>query len=672
MGDLRVMLSTLLLVLISGCVAHNAPSSLCVNTWLDSPQGSLDVWVFLKDDQHPPTLVEVSERVKERRALRGDASHPTEDRQVNPVMIEQLLEIGVTIRSTSNWLHAVSVRISSPNQLSQISELSFVSEVSCVAKHKREEDDREEMPSPVEFADRKRDGSVYGQSYEILASLSVPEIHEMGYTGEGILIMVIDSGFVTDHPVISRAQILDQRDFVNGDDDVSGDGSQKRHGTQTLSLIIGRQEGVFSGVAYDANVILAKTESLEYEELIEEDFFVQALEWGEKRGVDLISSSLGYNKFWMFGDYDGVTSVASRAIKIAFSKGVVVVMSIGNYGIQSISTPGDSEGALSVGSVNLMTLKKSSFSSVGPTSDGRIKPDVVAPGERVPVASSEFVPNDERTWYTRNSGTSFATPLIAGVAALVIQAHPDWKSSQVVEAIRRSATEADHPTVQRGWGFVNALAAINYRPAKWLTPNNCSSYCKHGTCENRVCVCNTGFYGLDCSFEHLLCEHWCPQTCYQSKCLCATEASGRCFKENITDWTCPISFYKDASICHFGCSPNNAVEDPDCKGLTVDDCNGQTEVLVSELSTKCNLSKIQEPMNEPHETHPEPEEPKFFSSKPLETVPKGEEAKLGNAIGFSTYIIGIVLLALLFVVYLRRKGRASKALTTTTEYPGDV
>lgn len=179
---------------------------------------------------------------------------------------------------------------------------------------------------------------MYGYSRDVLEALSVSEAHQMGFTGKGVLIMVVDSGFSLDHPSISRARILKQWDFVNSkidhgavltledDNDTSGDGMQMKHGTATLSLIVGKEEGIelakiylillgiFSGVAFDAEIILAKTESLNYEELIEEDFFVQALEWGEAQGIDLVSSSLGYNKFWEFSDYDGETSVASKGL----------------------------------------------------------------------------------------------------------------------------------------------------------------------------------------------------------------------------------------------------------------------------------------------------------------------------------------------------------------------
>jgi subtilisin family serine protease len=218
------------------------------------------------------------------------------------------------------------------------------------------------------------------------------------------------------------------------------------------------------GPAYAAAFILAKTENTASETPVEEDNWAAAAEWAEAMGADVISSSLGYLVFdrpftsYTFMDMNGQTAISTRAADLAASLGVVVVNSAGNEGFNpdhnTLGAPADGRAVIAVGAVDFAG-RRASFSSVGPTPDGRVKPDVAAQGVAVKVARSTST-----TGYGGSSGTSFSCPLTAGVAALVLQAHPFYGVEQVISVMRETASNAGSPDNLLGWGIVNALAAV--------------------------------------------------------------------------------------------------------------------------------------------------------------------------------------------------------------------
>jgi subtilisin family serine protease len=284
-----------------------------------------------------------------------------------------------------------------------------------------------------------------------------------------VVIAVFDGGFNNlGHLAFQRMNIIAARDFVNNDDDVDdgpdmGNGS---HGTWTLSVIGGFAEGQLIGPAFGASYILAKTENTQSETPREEDNWVAALEWAEGFGVDVISSSLGYLAFdspfddYTWEDMDGRTTVITRAAVMAVERGLVVVNAAGNFGNNSshntLGAPADGDGVITAGAVN-PNGRRAFFSSVGPTVDGRIKPDVMARGVRVRVAS-----HVTQQGYLALDGTSFACPLVAGTVALMLSAHPDWSPAQVLNALRRTASHAADPNSLIGWGIIDALAAVQF------------------------------------------------------------------------------------------------------------------------------------------------------------------------------------------------------------------
>jgi len=266
---------------------------------------------------------------------------------------------------------------------------------------------------------------------------------------------------------MQNIDILITYDFVNSDSIVAdeGDMGSDNHGSYTLSTIAGYAPGDLIGPAYGATYILAKTENTDWERHIEEDAWVAAAEWADSIGADIITSSLGYsNGFthlepnYSWSDMDGNTTIVTIGADIAASRGILVVNSAGNSGdiaepANSLIGPSDGDSVLCVGAVT-SSGDRAGFSSVGPTADGRIKPDVMAMGVAVRAASLSST-----TGYVGVNGTSFSCPLTAGAAALILEAKPSATNSEIMDALRQTASQAGSPDRDMGWGIVDAATA---------------------------------------------------------------------------------------------------------------------------------------------------------------------------------------------------------------------
>jgi hypothetical protein len=255
--------------------------------------------------------------------------------------------------------------------------------------------------------------------------VNVPPVHNLGITGKGVLVASFDDGFEwKTHESLKGLNVLDEFDFINGDKNTAREKNQKYpesesqggHGTSTLSCLGGFKEGSLIGPAFNSDFILAKTEYVPSETPMEEDFWLEAAEWAEAYGADVITSSLVYKGFdkpytdnsYSYNDFDGKTSIISIAGDIAAHYGIVVCNATGNYyqtDPPSLGSAADGDSVIGVGAVDKKGVI-SSFSSNGPTSDGRIKPDVVAPGQSVYVARM-----GEGNYYDFSNGTSFSTPI---------------------------------------------------------------------------------------------------------------------------------------------------------------------------------------------------------------------------------------------------------------------
>ena len=451
---------------------------LYLNKYISNDEESITVWLFFTDKGFNDNTA-LNDRLRDYEFNRNSLSlskrnkpYKTFDFSDLPVDPSHLEEISIHIsklRHVSRWFNAVSVELPVTN-LDQLIQLPFVSRIQPVRRLSRSNLETNFKASP-EF--RKNSSAVmvdYGISFDQLDQINVIEAHIAGYTGENIIIAMFDTGFLLSHDAFSHIldsdRLLNQRDFVGGDDNVQDEGmeSNHSHGTSTWSVVGGLLDSAIIGAAYNASFILAKTEITDSETKLEEDNWIAAAEWVETLGADVISSSLAYFDFdgvaddYSVSDLDGNTGLITIAADLAVSKGIIVVTAIANEGPGSTSLwmPADGNDVITVGAVNSLGMV-ASFSSRGPTADGRIKPDVVARGVLTAIASSS-----KNSSFGVSSGTSFSTPLVAGAAALVLEANPCWSPGDVKFALKNSADNAFSPNNDVGWGVIDVMAAINF------------------------------------------------------------------------------------------------------------------------------------------------------------------------------------------------------------------
>ena len=389
-----------------------------------------------------------------RSKTRNDNLVDFRDLLVNEQYIASVLETGTEWRTTSKWLNAVSVR-ADITQIREIKYLPFVKTVELVRKGRRIATVPIQQPDN-QFYQRLE----YGPSFNQLQQINVIAAHDSGFAGQGIRVLMLDTGYFTEHEAIPEDQIIAEWDFINNDGETQNeDGdpeNQHNHGTYTLSTLGGRIEGQLYGPAYEAEFLLAKTEDVSQEEPIEEDWYVAGLEWGESLGADVASSSLGYVDWYTLEDLDGQTAVTTIAVNIAVENGMVVCTAAGNSGEDGIIAPADAFNVITCGAVDSLGVI-TWFSSQGPTADGRIKPEVCARGLYTYCATP-----DDTTTYGELSGTSLSTPLIGGASAVILSAHPEWTPQQVREALMMTASQSESPNNYYGWGIIDVMAAINY------------------------------------------------------------------------------------------------------------------------------------------------------------------------------------------------------------------
>lgn len=370
----------------------------------------------------------------------------------------------------SNWMNA-SVVIAYAEMLEPIRSLDFVESVVLVAKGfvpaGRQMQVGTSRSGMKAFMNKTLANSEAPFDFQN-GLLGIQEMHELGYTGKGITVAVFDAGFPGVDQIPSFAHLFENRRLVGTKDFVhvwnKNVFSKNQHGTNVLSLMASKDPELLMAGAPDANYILCITEEVPTEFRIEEYNWIKAAEYADSLGVDIINSSLGYWDFddpgmdYALEDMDGETAVISKGAAIAAKKGILVVTSAGNYGIRgerSITAPSDAKGILSVGATN-MGMDRASFSSRGPTADGRIKPEVSTFGEQVWLIRSSGN-------LGRSSGTSFSSPQIAAFAAGLWQAKPEWTREQLVEEILKSSSQADNPDNWLGYGIPN-FAKAYYGP----------------------------------------------------------------------------------------------------------------------------------------------------------------------------------------------------------------
>ncbi|WP_421895075.1 S8 family serine peptidase [Marinoscillum sp.] len=404
----------------------------------------------------------LSERAVSRRARMGIAI-TERDLPVNASYVAGVRNTGAEVYYTSRWFNAALVQMTS-EELSQVTQLTFVDSVEYIAKGEKLSDARVATANVAEF---KAPSRVTATTRAQLGLIGADEMHADGYKGEGMIIAVFDDGFMGvneyepfEH-IFIEDRLLGTKDFISNSGNVF---QYDDHGSAVLSCIASSYGADISGTAPNATFLLCVTEDIKSEYRIEEYNWLLAAEYADSAGADVINGSLGYSTFsdktmnYSYQDMNGQVTVVSRAAEIAVESGIIVVVSAGNEGNGSwkyVTSPADATGVLAVGSVN-PDGSRSSFSSVGPTSDGRVKPDVMAMGSFTTIF---YVSGDEGVISTGN-GTSFASPQMAGYAAGIWQANPGWSNREVTDAIKKSANRAFAPDSLYGYGIPHYPMAV--------------------------------------------------------------------------------------------------------------------------------------------------------------------------------------------------------------------
>jgi subtilisin family serine protease len=389
---------------------------------------------------------------------------------------------GLTILAWSRWLNRAAVRVPGA-QLAALAGLPFVAHIDPVERMMHSADPAgggelppQQPPLPTEPTRSQALGAPppidYGRTLHMLRQMNVPAVHDSGYIGTGVLVCIVDDGFKLHdtHEALSNTVIPPGmvRDFVDGDTDVNNPESVG-HGTWVMGCIAGNLQGAYVGSGFGAQFALARTEVDASETPVEMLYWGMGAEWADSLGADLITSSLGYTTFnnaadnYTYADMDGHTTDVTRAAEIAASKGILVVSAVGNEGNTTwhyLVAPSDvqTDSLIAVGAVDQTGLI-ASFSSFGPRPDGTIKPDLVARG-----ALDTLVSNTVTNGYLTLSGTSFATPLVAGLATCLLQARPAWAPTIIAQALRATASRASSPDNQYGWGIPDGLAVLRWCP----------------------------------------------------------------------------------------------------------------------------------------------------------------------------------------------------------------
>ena len=426
------------------------------------------LWVYFID-KYESEIVEISQKALERRKKNNySQNNYWYDLRISPDYTSKISSIGIEIKNESRWLNAISI-ICSESELNKIEALPCVYRIEPVLGRKIQRD-----KDQIKINSSSRDLD-YGNARDQIEQINAHELHNQGYTGEGVRILVLDTGFDLGHNSLSNINVINQWDFINNDDETSNQtedeesSDQDYHGTAVLSTIAANSPGELIGVSYNSEFLLAKTEDVTQEIQQEEDNYVAALEWGEINGAEVVSTSLGYLDWYDYSDLDGNTAITTIAVDIAVELGMVCVTAAGNSGNDDwfyIIAPADADSVISVGAVR-DNGEIASFSSHGPTADGRIKPEVCARG----VQTWCINPNNE-TGYIQLSGTSLACPLVGGAATLIIQARPLWSSMEIREALMMTASMSESPNNNYGYGIINVLAAIDYNLSTGLDKRN--------------------------------------------------------------------------------------------------------------------------------------------------------------------------------------------------------
>lgn len=400
----------------------------------------------------------LSQKALDRRSRQGLKVTDT-DLPVSKVYLDAIADKGVDIIVTGKWNNTVTVQCADTTLISGISTMPFVVNAEKVWT----------SPDSIPVRNKKRKKEVtdklvksdnyYGPAYRQIQIHNGDSLHAAGFRGEGMSIAVIDGGFYNADAIkaLENIRLSGIRDFVNPVSDLY---AENNHGMKVLSCMATDQPGIMVGTAPGASYWLLRSEDADTEQLVEQDYWVAAVEFADSVGVDVVNTSLGYRAFedpslnYQYRNLDGKHSLMSRSAGMAADKGLVVVCSAGNEGAKSwkkITPPADADNVLAVAAID-SSLVNATFSSVGNTADGRVKPDVAAIGQKSVVLNIDGS-------VSHASGTSFASPTLCGLVACLWQACPQLTAKELILLVRESGDRATYPDNVFGYGIPDVWAA---------------------------------------------------------------------------------------------------------------------------------------------------------------------------------------------------------------------
>jgi serine protease AprX len=449
-----ILTAAVLFLNIAGLSAGSDPgtdeSSLYFYRVTFTDKGNTSIGNFAPEDLLSPAAIA-------RREKCGVAPLTVSDLPVNQDYITAVSQRGLAFKCASKWMNSALFTSAVKIEANALTDLPFVKEMQPVKNPSGQvkgNAGKFGITSPGTMTD----------NYDPNVPVNGVPLHQSGFTGRNITIAVLDAGFINAdlieslEPLFARGGIVATRDFVNGSDYVY---DYHNHGTSVLSILAGSVPGIISGTATGADYLLLRTEDDGSEYPVEEDYWAAAAEYADSAGADIITSSLGYSTFddpamdYSFSEMDGNTAFITRAADAAASKGILVVASAGNERNKEwvrILSPSDGDSVMCIGAV-FQDLTISGFSSAGYSADGRVKPDVVAPGVSLPI---QFVPGQ---WHT-GSGTSFSCPVISGLCASLMQAVPGATAADIMNSVRESSDRFNNPDSLYGYGLPDFVSAL--------------------------------------------------------------------------------------------------------------------------------------------------------------------------------------------------------------------
>lgn len=432
----------------------------------------------------PFSINDPSKFLSQRAIERRTKQHISIDESDLPVVtayIDSIRSAGnVVVLDQSKWLNQVCIETDDTTALQKINTFPFVSKtepvkrIAMIPRNKYDQqqtrdkfnENFQEVKSPQSPV--SKENYDYGYSYNQINIHDGQYLHNKGFHGEGMIIAIIDAGFYHYQSLPAfdslnlKNHVIETHDFVDNEESVNEDDP---HGMMCFSIIAANIPGQLVGSCPDASFLLYRSEDVASESPVEEQYWIAAAERADSAGTDVITTSLGYNLFdnpvfnYSYADMNGHTTMIAKAATLAAKKGIIVLAAAGNEGDNEwhfISTPADADSILAIGAVDASGTP-ASFSSYGPSSDGRVKPDVASVGLGTAISSTSGT-------IVAGNGTSFATPNLAGLVTCLWQAFPDFSNMEIIKAVQKSSSIYNHPDNRIGYGipdFKKAFEDLN-------------------------------------------------------------------------------------------------------------------------------------------------------------------------------------------------------------------